>query len=58
MSDVISGSITPGICNAAVNAGGKLLKAVELQIRYGTTQNGNGSKVLQLCSPEEKESSQ
>lgn len=36
MSDVIDGSIAPSIANATVNAGGKLLKVVEMQYRYGT----------------------
>ena len=34
MSDVIAGEISAGTCNAAVNAGGKLLKVVEMQMRY------------------------
>lgn len=34
MSDVVSGRVTPATCNAACNAGGKLLKVVELQIRH------------------------
>lgn len=38
MSDVIEGRITPSIANAACNAGGKLLKVVEMQYRYGTTE--------------------
>ena len=36
MSDVLAGSITPMVANATVNAGGKLLKAVELQYKYGS----------------------
>lgn len=35
MSDLIEGSITPIVANATVNAGGKLLKVVEMQYRYG-----------------------
>ena len=35
ISDVLEGRVTPGVCNAAVNAGGKLLKVVEMQERYG-----------------------
>lgn len=35
MSDLVEGNITPQIANAACNAGGKLLKAVELQFKYG-----------------------
>ena len=36
MSDVIEGRITPDISNAAVNAGGKLLKVIEMQYKYGS----------------------
>lgn len=48
MGDIISGRVTPDVGNAACNAGGKLLKIVEMQYKYGT-QNGNqGDRVLQL----------
>ena len=47
MADVISGKMTPGIANAAVNAGGKLLKVVELEHKYGVAEK-NGRKVLTL----------
>lgn len=46
MSDVIEGTVTPAVANAAINAGGKMLKSVELQMRYGNITNGE--KVLQL----------
>lgn len=36
MSDVIEGAITPIVANATVNAGGKLLKVVEMQYKYGS----------------------
>jgi hypothetical protein len=39
MSDVLDGSITPMVANATVNAGGKLLKVVEMQYRYGTPKD-------------------
>lgn len=45
MSDVIDGSLNPGVVNAAVNAGGKLLKVVEMQYRYGR-------KADQVAQPE------
>ena len=48
MSDLIEGRVTPGVGNAACNAAGKLLKVVELQLRYGTPQ-ASGQKVLQLA---------
>lgn len=35
MSDVIEGRISTDVANAACNAGGKLLKVVEMQYRYG-----------------------
>lgn len=37
MSDVIAGKLTPGTTNAACNAGGKLLKMVELEHKYATS---------------------
>ena len=48
MSDLISGKIAPQVGNAACNAGGKLLKAVEMQMRHGTA-NDKGQKVLTLA---------
>lgn len=36
MSDVIEGAVTPNVTNAACNAGGKLLKMVELEYKYAT----------------------
>lgn len=47
MSDVISGRITPNVGNAACNAGGKLLKVVEMQYKYGSTAGPN-DRVLEL----------
>jgi hypothetical protein len=49
MSDLIEGKISPGVGNAACNAGGKLLKAVELTIKYGQKGPGTGEKTLQLA---------
>lgn len=49
MGDIISGRVTPSVGNAACNAGGKLLKVVEMQYKYGT-QNGNqGNRSLTLA---------
>lgn len=48
MSDVIAGRITPSVGNAACNAGGKLLKVVEMQMRYGTKGAGVDEKILLL----------
>lgn len=47
MTDIIEGSVTPPIANATVNAGGKLLKVVEMQLRYGEPTPKVG-KALQL----------
>ena len=35
MSDLIEGRITPQVGNATCNAGGKLLKVVEMSYKYG-----------------------
>ena len=40
MSDLIEGNVAPNVGNAACNAGGKLLRVVELQYRYGTAIDG------------------
>jgi len=37
MSDLISGKVTPQVGNAVCNAGGQLLKIVEMKHRYGST---------------------
>lgn len=47
MSDLASGHVTPQIGNAMCNAGGKLLKVVEMQAKYGTDGKGQ-QKVLRL----------
>lgn len=36
MSDLIDGRINANIGNATVNAGGKLLKMLELRLKYGS----------------------
>lgn len=36
LTDVLEGKITPNVANAACNAGGKLLKVVEMQYKYGS----------------------
>ncbi len=43
MGDVLAGRVMPDVANAACNAGGKLLKVVDMQMKY------NGGKLpLQL----------
>ena len=54
MTDLLNGSVTPGIGNATCNAGGKLLKMVELNQKYGQAQVDNGMKNMQLVPPPEK----
>jgi hypothetical protein len=48
MSDLIEGRVTPNIGNATCNAGGKLLKVVEMQYKYGTDGPGQ-QKILTLA---------
>jgi hypothetical protein len=55
MTDLLSGSVTPGIANATCNAGGKLLKMVELNLKYGQQQIDGGMKTLQLVGTDKKE---
>lgn len=50
MGDIISGRVTPSVGNAACNAGGKLLKVVEMQYKYGTQDGNQGNKSLKLAS--------
>ena len=38
MTDLIAGRITPQVGNAVCNAGGKLLKIVEMKHKYGASQ--------------------
>jgi len=48
MSDIIACRVTPQVGNAVCNAGGKLLKVVELQLRYGSAKEPNGERILHL----------
>lgn len=48
MSDLIEGRITPSVGNAVCNAGGKLLKVVEMQQRWGTQKVEGGPRDLAL----------
>lgn len=56
MSDLIEGRMSPAVGNATCNAGGKLLKMVEMQYRYGAPGSAAGeagkNKVLHLVSGE------
>ena len=46
IGDLAEGSLSTEVGNAMVNAGGKLLKVVEMRLRYGTKEGE--SKVLTL----------
>lgn len=48
MSDIIGGRVTPQVGNAACNAGGKLLKIVEMQYQYGKQRGVSGDRELSL----------
>jgi hypothetical protein len=49
ITDLIDGRLAPNVANAVCNAGGKMLKAVELQSKYGTPTTG-GARRLFLAS--------
>ena len=51
MSDLIDGRVTPSIGNATCNAGGKLLKVVEMQLRYGTQGSGQQKTLVLAIAP-------
>jgi hypothetical protein len=53
MSDLAEGRITPGVGNAICNAGGKLLKVKEMEMRWGTVGSGGKNKVLELAPEDE-----
>lgn len=44
MSDIIEERISPNVANAAINAGGKLLKVVEMQYKYSRPQQPGNVK--------------
>ena len=53
MSDLIEGRVTPQVGNATCNAGGKLLKVVEMSYKYGTDTKGKpGQRKLLLAVSE------
>ena len=54
MSDLISGAVKPQIGNAVCNAGGKLLKVVEMQFKYGVQQQTDGQRILLLTQARAK----
>jgi len=48
MSDLIEGKVAPGVGNATCNAGGKLLKVVEMTYKYGTDNPRTNRRTLSL----------
>lgn len=53
MSDMIAERVSPRVGTAVCNAGGKLLKVVELQFKYGN-DDGGGRKDIALAALENK----
>ena len=51
LSDVVKNRIKPEMANAFCNVGGKLLKVIEMQHKYGVPVNpdGSGQRVLRLA---------
>ena len=52
MSDILGGRVSPQVGNAACNAGGKLLKIVEMQYQYGQQKTPGGARELSLVPQE------
>lgn len=51
MSDVLDGSVSPVVANAAVNAGGKLLKVVQMQMAYHYTTAKEQKRTPLILAP-------
>ena len=49
MSDLISGKVTPNVGNATCNAGGKLLKVIEMEYKYGTDGTAGTKRTISLA---------
>ena len=54
MSDLIEGAIPPEVGNAVCNAGGKLLKVVEMQFKYAKQGEERKRPDLQLAAHSEE----
>lgn len=50
MADTLEGKVSADVCGAVANAGGKMLKMVEMEYRYGVRQVGEapGRRTLVL----------
>lgn len=57
MSDLVAGRVTPNIGNATCNAGGKLLKVVEMQYKYGVQGRDPTERTLLLAVSEPESTS-
>ncbi len=51
MADLIEGKVTPQVGNAVTNSAGKLLKVVEMEMKYGTSNSEGSKKTLTLVGP-------
>lgn len=52
ITDVIQRKIPPMVANAAVHAGGKLLRVVEMQMKYRPSTMGDNQKTIPLMTSE------
>jgi hypothetical protein len=50
MADLLTERVSTSVANSVCNSAGKMLKAVEMQQRYGKTVAKTGEKELQLIS--------
>lgn len=57
MSDLVEGRVTPQVGNATCNAGGKLLKIVEMEYKFGTSGKDGKTKTLTLAIGDSEEAS-
>lgn len=55
MSDIIAGRLPPSVANATCNAGGKLLKVVEMQYRYAPPPTGAPQRPSLILAAGEQE---
>lgn len=51
MSDIIEGRISPEVANATCNAGGKLLKVVEMQYKFNPPKTGQTESPSLVLAP-------
>ena len=50
MADLLTERVSTSVANSVCNGAGKMLKAVEMQQRFGKTVKGSGEKELNLIS--------